>query len=608
MYVQHRHRWPSIPLLGSERLPGLLCLVLLSLCWPTAAQAWIETSIRSDVVVLDIAPDGRTEVHHELVMRVRGGPLKGFELPGVDADADPLPSATVSPVNGATARDIYPLLLERRDDGTLRIDVDHEKGLRRGTYLFKFSYRTNLAQRGALKSRGNFVAMRWVGPRFSDGVDSVRVVFRVPAATEPPQLDTSASSDAPGAETGGVFLSTLRRAHDKDELEVVRPHVAKGEPVVWEALASRRAFPAFAPTEGAPPPSSAVPTPSPERRASFMGALLGVALIYALLVFLKGRALVRSSQRRQAACRALVPLPLALRAALSGVALSAAVAVAILTTYPILAAVLIVLSMALATQLAPRRLPTPRAPGKWLPFSEDDAFGMPPEALPGRWLDAGSWRGFILFALLLGGFVFGALWLLPRSAYHAMMALLATSCLLPVFLSGRQSTLPANRARAPMRVLQWLASRLKRFRSVKVVPWARIPNGSSDPDELRLLIMPRKALSGLAAIEVGLEYDTSAAGTMELPWVIVRAAEGSRAHEALAHRVAWSRGRKANERVAVLWPPLPTRQSSLTLISELIVLLSDTGRGQSASSAAKSRGRSSATLKAGTISSPAHAT
>ncbi|HMR78443.1 MAG TPA: hypothetical protein PKD61_25230, partial [Polyangiaceae bacterium] len=119
-------------------------MVLGLLLSPRAAQAWIETSIRSDAVVLDIAPDGRSEVRHELVMRIRGGPLKGFELPGVDADADPLPNATVSPVNGASARDTHPLLIERRDDGTLRIDVDHDKGLRRGTYLFKFAYRTNL--------------------------------------------------------------------------------------------------------------------------------------------------------------------------------------------------------------------------------------------------------------------------------------------------------------------------------------------------------------------------------------------------------------------------------------------------------------------------------
>ncbi len=599
--MQHRHRrFPALRSLLGAMVLGLL----LS---PRAAQAWIETSIRSDAVVLDIAPDGRSEVRHELVMRIRGGPLKGFELPGVDADADPLPNATVSPVNGASARDTHPLLIERRDDGTLRIDVDHDKGLRRGTYLFKFAYRTNLAQRGGLTPRGNFVALRWVGPRFSDGVDSVRVVFRVPAATEPPQLDT-ASSGQQEAEGAGVFLSTLRRAHDKDELEVVRPHVAKGEPVVWEALASRRAFPAFAPSESAPAPMTrASAAVSPERRAWMLGGLLFVALCYALLVFLKGRALSRSSAQRGAVCRAFVPLPLAVRATLSGALLAGAAAVALSTVYPTVAAALLVASMALSTQLAPRQLPAPRAPGRWLPFSEDDAFGVPAKRLPGRWLDAGTLPGFAVFVLLLACFVVGALWLLPRSVYHAMMVLLASASLLPVFLTGRGSTLPADRARAPMRALQWLGSQLKKYRGVKVVPWVRLPDGCADADELRLLIMPKHALSGLGAIEVGLEYDTSAAGTLEMPWVIVRAAEGSRAHEVLSTRVTCSRGRKSHERVAVLWPALPTRQSSLALVLELIVLLSETGRPQSKSND-KSWGRSSATLKDGSVPSPAHAT
>jgi hypothetical protein len=188
-----------------------------------------------------------------------------------------------------------------------------------------------------------------------------------------------------------------------------------------------------------------------------------------------------------------------------------------------------------------------------------------------------------------------------------MMLLLASASLLPVFLTGRGSTLPADRARAPMRALQWLGSQLARYRGVKVVPWVRIPDGSADADELRLLIMPKNAVSGLSAIEVGLEYDTSAAGTLEMPWVIVRAADGSRAHEVLSTRVKCSRGRKAQERVAVLWPALPTRQSSLALVLELIVLLSEPGRSQS-KSGDRSWGRSSATLKAGSVSSPAHAT
>lgn len=603
MYVRHRHK--------ASRLQ-LWCLVLFAFAtaWlvPRAARAWIETSIRSDAVVLDIGPDGRTEVHHELVMRIKGGPLKGFELPGVDSDAQPLPNATVSPVNGASASDVDPLLLELRDDGTLRVDIDNPKGLRRGTYLFKFSYRTDLSQRGGLSPRGNGVAVRWVGPRFADGVDSVRVVFRVPAAPEAPQLTKQPAQDSTLADPAGVFLSTLRRASDKDELEVVRPHVAKGEPVVWEVTTARRAFPAFSTDEAVPAEPTKAPPVSPERRALFLGALLAVALVYALFVFFKGRALARSAKERQAEPRALVPMPLALRAVLAGVALAGAVSVALSTTHPTLAAALILVAMVLATQLAPSPIPVPRPPGKWLPLTEEEAFAAPASPLPGRLFDAGSMPGFVLFVLLLASFVAAALWLLPRSVYHALMLLLASACLLPIFLTGRASTLPADRARAPMRVLHWMSRRLRRLEGLKVVPWARIPDGDGQPDELRLLVVPRRAAAGLSAVEVGLEYDVSGAGTMALPWVIVRAREGSRAHGLLAAHVSWTRGRRSDERVAVLWPALPTRQSTLSLVQELVQLLADRDSGrQSSSKRSRSWGRSSNASKAGSVSSPAHA-
>jgi hypothetical protein len=58
--------------------------------------------------------------------------------------------------------------------------------------------------------------------------------------------------------------------------------------------------------------------------------------------------------------------------------------------------------------------------------------------------------------------------------------------------------------------------------------------------------------------------------------VIVRALDGSPAHRALAPDVAWTRGRKSEERVAIVRPKLPTRAMCLALVRELTAALTET--------------------------------
>src|SRR5687768_8852228 len=208
----------------------------------SAAWGWVEGTIQSDVITVNVERSGEATVVHEIVMRVKGGPLLGFDLEGVDSDAVPTPDATVSSAAAGPAGNPLPLLLHKREDGGLRIEIDSPKGIRRGTYLFKLGYRTNLVARDLVKPLGSMVELRWIGPRFSDGLDSARVIFRLPPATTPPRLPDEEADLGAGAEGAGTFLSNLRRAHDKDELEVVRPHVAKGEPVEWRLLASASSF------------------------------------------------------------------------------------------------------------------------------------------------------------------------------------------------------------------------------------------------------------------------------------------------------------------------------------------------------------------------------
>ena len=172
MYATHRH------------LHALLCLTALCLV-SNLGLAWVETQVKSAVATLDVARSGKAKVHYEISLSVRGGPLKGFSILGVDSDAKFLENATVTRTDRPGQS--LPLLLELREDGAVRLDINHEQGIRRGTYLFKFAYDTHLLKRSLIRSEGAWTEVRWVGPRLDDGVDNFKVIFRVPPATAPPK-------------------------------------------------------------------------------------------------------------------------------------------------------------------------------------------------------------------------------------------------------------------------------------------------------------------------------------------------------------------------------------------------------------------------------------
>lgn len=584
----------------------LVAAALLVAIWTLSgrASAWVESSVESDVATIDLGRDGRATVEHQILVKVRGGPFMGFELPGADTDAELMPNASVSEAeSGHGAAPTLPLIIDKKDDGTLRIEVDAPKGVRSGSYLFKFSYRTNFVARDLLQPSGTQVDLHWTGPRFDDGIDSARVVFRVPPATTPPHLPEHGAAGEP---IDGLFIGNLRRAADKDELEVVRPHVAKGEPVVWRIETDAKAFDAFAPAATvpalAPAPDEA---PLPARvRAIAIGVGLGILIVYALLVLLNFRATAEACKTRGGSPRALIGIPVALRAVLAGASLAGAAAVGAFTELPTLAGALLLVAIVLAVQLPPRAKAPLRAPGHWLPLSDEEAFGRPKRVVPGRWLDAGSLRGFIVFALALAAFAGGAVRLLAHSPYHALMLALASACLLPIFCTGRASELPADPVQEPRALLAWLAKRLRKNAALKVVPWARIPEASPDPDELRLLVMPRRALPGLTSIEVGVEYHHGIGGPIALPCVLVRAVDGSATYRALPRSVVWSRGRKPEERVAVIRPKLPTRGMCLALVRRLTAMLIVDAQSSKRSS---SPGKRASTAKAGRLSSPLQA-
>ncbi len=597
-------------------LPLLVLVALATLA--VDARAWVETAIRSDYVRLELERDGSAVVSHEMMMRVRGGPLEGFVLEGIDGDAEPLSDAIVVRVVEGRAPTPLPVLLDVRDDGALALEVDHKKGISRGTYLWRFRYRTNLLERGMIEPNGEQADVRWIGPRYADGIDSVKVVVSVPTAPNPPVLprfDLGQAELGLDEDPGGIFLSTLRRAADKDELEIVRPHVAKGEPVVWQLVADLSAFDELAPPE----PVAPVATPNVvqqlpvEQRPFLIAAAIAVVLIYALLVVLKWRALIVGGERRRARPRALIPLPAGLRGVLSGLLLVGAAVVALVAELPTVAGGMLVASMALAAHIGPRALPSLRGPGRWRTVSDEEAFERRAEALPGGWLDAGTVFGFALFALLLGAFAASALVVLSASPYQALLIALSGAAVVPIFCTGRTSELPADPATRPRRFLRRVARRLRKSQLGKVVPLLRFPIGAEQPDELRLLVMPRPAVPGLIAIEVGVEYQLGGGGPVAFPVVLVRTLEDSPAQQRLERVAEWSRGRRAEERVAVIRPKLPTQAFTVSLAQRLSNMLTDTRRRVRRSHQPRIKtpipsGRAASTSKAGTAASPAHAT
>lgn len=596
MYVLRRH------------LAFLFALALF--CAALPAKAWVETRVTGHSAVVDVERNGSATVTQELGIRLRGGPMTELSLAGVDGDAEPLPDATLVCTDDAKFGTV-PLTVDRMPDGSLKLTVQRERGLRTGSYVFRFSYRTQLLKRELIRRVGSHVELRWVGPRFEDGLDSARVTFRTPESNVAPTLPTPGSS--PGTineldELGGVFVGNLRRAPGKDELEIVRPHVARGEPALWRVWVADSTFDAFA--AGSNPVQQGVIVSrelgeSPRERLAWLLGALGAGLCFGLLLFAKWRGFRAAAALRHAEAAALVPLSVGVRAALAGVLLGLAVIAGGRWDEPTLVGVLLLGAMTCATLYARSGRALPRGPGQWFPLSEADAFVSERSRLPGRYLDASTLRGKLVLAVLLLGLVALHFVVRKHSPYRAVELLLGGAVLLPVFLTGRARELPVMPGGDPQGTLRRLLSGLRR-RGLRAVPVARLPLGSSDADELRLQVQPRGALAGFQAIEVGADHAVGLGGVVAEPYVMLRVREGSPCAALLLGQVAFQRGRKPEERVAVLRPKLPTVAETLALVSELVEIVTREP-APTQRSAPSSSGKQASARKPARAASPAHA-
>lgn len=605
------------------RLPRLFAvMVALSLVLGRAptARAWIETRVESSSTWIELESDGSATVRHELWLSVRGAPLRSFSLEGIDSDARPLPDATLTRMKGDVATS-QPLPVQlTATAGRLDVEVPLQRGFRGRTFLLKLGYRTQLLTRGLIRPlRGGGAELAWFGPRYDDGVDSVALTVRAPAGAHPPEVMPIAPANAAEpAANYGIVMSTLRRSRHRDELELVRAHVARGEAMTWRVRLDADLFPVLRGEAETAPPRAPRPSetgeplsPGAERmRLSPPPYQLGLGgLLYALLVWLKAWQAARASAARGCRPRALVAWRAPARAGLAGLCLLGAAVLSLYWDAPLAAALALLAALAFATERSPQHSPAPRGPGAWRVLESTALRPRPAAPLPGAWLDAGRPRGFVILLGLLGMTTWCASLLYASSPHLGACTLLASSAWLPIFCTGRAGQLPLDALAYSRRFLRRTERRLSRTRQLLVTPMGRFAAASDELDELRLAIAPERGAPGLIGMELGLSFKPRLGGYCAEPVVIVRAAEGSPCQRALARSLSWTRGRTDEERAALVRPRLPTARETAALVQELLAVMTSAAAPVAvARKSTKSAGKGLSTSKRGSRSSPAHAT
>jgi hypothetical protein len=568
------------------------------------ARAWVEVHVTADDVRLTLDRAGRARVEHRIALRIAGGPLRSLDLVGVDPDAAPEGGAYVVPARDASTTslasavavtpEIVPATGKPADDGAplparMRLRFENDRGLSRGLYVVVVRYGTDLAGRGLIGPAGAMTRIRWAGLVWDEGFDSARTTFELPPAPTEPRADEpgrDADDDAAGRPT---ILSSVRRSPDKDEIELLRPFVPKNETVRWAIRVDPHALGGRAPDLAPAAPrvsGSELDLTDPARRPLVLAVGGALALLYALLVGLKGLEVARHAAAAGVAPRPLVPVPLVLRALFAGVALTGGVAFEILLPTGTTGALLVALATALAAHRTPRRAPAASLgkPGRWLSITEAEAFRDPPRP-KGALLDVSTRAGKLLFVLALGGLGAGVWALSEPLPYYASLLAFDLPALLVLFGTGRIAELPPDPAVAAGPVLRDVARRLRRSmkggEELRIVPRIHVPNDSPDADELRITVVPRAPLPGFGALEVGVMFAHGAGGAIAMPEILLRVTAGSECDRALGRVVRHgrsSRGKRPDERVLCFSPRLPTTRMTASLAAALAVAVADAGR------------------------------
>ncbi len=534
-------------------------------------EAANDAHFGGDDVRVTVDEAGVARVEHAISYRVTGSLPNGFDLTAVQPEAivDPLAPVALDGETTNAAR------VERKGERALRVSLDGapRKPGSHAVFVVRVSYTVDLvrARELTVDAGGAMWRLAWTGPEASEGYDDARAVFDLPAApTEPRPL----AADGAVGEDGRVV--TLRRGAQRDELEMVRPHVARAEAATWALRVDPRAFPRVT------DPSLRPPAPQREERAPARGVsawlvAIVAGAIFGALIAGRGARFGRLLRARGLLSRAAFGGSPVARAWLGGGALATGIACQAFAFHTWGALALIV-AMFAAVVRAPRSSAPPRGPGHWLPLAPGEAFARDAER---DWFDLATWGGKAALLGIAGASVGLGLALRafdPSLTGWVWLAPLDALALLPLFVTGSRAQLPPDRARAPKRRLSALHRALKRDTALRVAPWARVPVGATIPDELRLLVLPRAAIPGVVGIEVGVAWLATPSGYAPETEVLVRVREATAAAArmvALRPRSRSVHGRKTDERVVRLVPALPTRAGALALVRRLASELRD---------------------------------
>lgn len=577
--------------------PHVFAVLVVVLCTSRVASAWIEQVVAGHETRVAIDGRGWVEARHQLTLTLRGGPLQSLEIEGIGEDIEILADAKVTRVKNNSGPGI-PLRVTQTEGGALRLEVLGIDGLRSGTYRFDFAYRLDAAKRKLFDMSAERATFTWVGPRLQGGVDSAKVFVSIPHGDRPPALPTARDRAA-----RGVLLGQVLQGSVTDEIELLRAHVAVGEPAVWQVEFDRSAVVDTAAQDPLRPPPLTPRASLPSSRGPSLGqlgiALVGLLLI-SLLVVLKERAVRILARRTDSRARPLVPAPIWLRAGVAGLSALAFVTLTLLhrATLAMCAGVLLLLFV---VHFAPVRKVSPRGPGHWVPL-ESSACLRPSWPLLVRAYDPSTLPGFALAfcLLLLGGAV--AFVRLPHDSFQSLMALSFVLLASPLFLTGRSSDFPRSPAEQALPWFRLLSrARLGSLRSFEL--WGRKTDREHEfgpIDEVRIRLVLERAPGGLRALEVAFEEGP---GNYVSPCLVLRVVEDSPALSRFPAGVAWSRGRQSEEKTAVLHPPAPTQAQLLRLLRSVLAHLQREAAGPSAPT--PGRGSNTSAVPLGTFTSPA---
>lgn len=534
--------------------------------------------------------------------------MKSLEIDGIGTDVEPLPDAMVRRGTEGS-QGVWPLTTSLMEEGGLRLAIGADRGIRGGSYLFRFAYSTDLVALGRIVRRDGVQQITFIGPRLTSGVDSAKVTFSIPRGRVPPRL---VEGEAGGAQ---VLLGEVRRGAEHDEIELVRAHLATGEPAVWKIEVDADALAGLVDGHGSAHQLETLPSSTGTVSGSTwtgrslapgaLGVIGAVGLLYGLLVFLKARSIAIAARLREARVKPLVPGPAWLRGAASATALASAGYFAVVQE-PWIAVALLLPVICFATHLLPVRQVKPRGPGIWEAL---DASARPRALrLPGLYFETRTAPGFALFIVMLGAVFLAAHRMLPSSNYLSLMTMALVLPLLPLFFTGRLRDLPRDPVDQAAPWFRFLDRALDST-VAHVELWGRRATTESlkaqDPigyDEVRIRIVLESPPSGLRSFEVSFD---EAAGACVLPCVLLRVLEDSPTTRRLPADISWQRGRSAEERVTLLRPTAPTRAQLLRLVRSLLGNLRAVAHSDSRS-VRSSAGRADSTAKAGTpLAAPA---